>query len=134
MKESSSETSRTTRYLMSQEERILKVKRLLSGTNMEEETRDGKLSMLTSLMQKIRKELIHTSDSTEIEYSTSSQDSQCTELFKLTATTISNSTNGRKTTRHNNGSSTQSRRLLETITGRTTAWKSQAMVTPIISK
>jgi len=49
-------------------------------------------------------------------------------LFKLKETTISTSTDGLRTELLNNGGSTQFLRPLEVNTGRTTAWKSQAVV------
>jgi hypothetical protein len=48
MKVNTSSTSRTTRYLMSQEPRIKKVSQSLSGEDIREPTRDGRSSILTS--------------------------------------------------------------------------------------
>jgi len=131
MKENTSSTGRLERHLMSQEERMLKDKLFGSGANMVELTRDGRSSTRTNLRTSLRKELMKNSDSTSTDHSTLSQDFQCIELLKLKETTTSLSTDGLRTELLNNGGSIQYLRPLEAITGRTTAWKSQAMVEPM---
>jgi len=66
-----------------------------------------------------------------IDHSTLYLDFQCIELLKLMETTTSHSTDGLRRELLNNGGSIQFLRPLEVNTGRTTAWKSQAMVKPI---
>jgi len=74
------------------------------------------------------------SDSTSTDHSTLSQDFQCKELFKLKEATTSLSTDGLRTELLNNGGSIHFLRPLEVNTGRTTAWKSQAVVQQMILK
>jgi hypothetical protein len=70
MKDNSSSTGKTTRYLMSQEERMLKDNLLSSGVDMEELIRDGKSSILIKPRRFQDQDLIQNSDSTEIDHST----------------------------------------------------------------
>jgi hypothetical protein len=64
-------------------QRIMKVKRLLSGRDIMALTRDGELSTLINLSRKELLDLTKNTDSTSTEHSTSDQDSQCGELLKM---------------------------------------------------
>jgi hypothetical protein len=83
-----SSTSITRRLLMSMVEKILKDKRLLSGRDTTELTRDGLLSILTKQRKKLVRDMIENTDSTSTEHSSSDQDSQCKELPKLCLTIL----------------------------------------------
>jgi hypothetical protein len=76
MKVNTSSIGRTEKHLMSQVQRMLKVKLLLFTRNIMVLTRNGELSILTKLMDHNRKDLRKTSDSTATDHSTLSQDSQ----------------------------------------------------------
>jgi len=128
MKENNSSTGQIIRHLMSMVEKMKKEEKLSSGPNILETTRNGMLYILTNLRTSLRKELMKSSDSMSIDHSTLYPDFQCGELFKLKEATKSTSTDGLRTELLNNGGSTQFLRPLEINTGRTTAWKSQAVV------
>jgi hypothetical protein len=72
----SSQTGITTRYLMFQEEKILKDKPFGSGRNTEEPTRDGQFSMLTRHQRQRLKDSTKNSASISTDHSTSDQDFQ----------------------------------------------------------
>ena len=76
MKTNTSSTGPTTNVLMFQEERILKVKLLLSGIDIMVPTRDGMLSIRTNLKRLLIRVLSKISDSMLTDHSTLSQDSQ----------------------------------------------------------
>jgi len=59
----------TTRFLMSQEEKMLKDKKLSSGRTMEDLIRNGRSSILTKPRRFQVQDLIQNSDSTEIDHS-----------------------------------------------------------------
>jgi len=67
---------RKERHLMSQVEKILKVKPFGYGANMMERIRDGKSSILTKQRRLLTKDLTRTSDSMSTDHSTLSLDSQ----------------------------------------------------------
>jgi hypothetical protein len=69
-------TSRTEEYLMFQEVRILKVNHVFSGRNTVVRTKDGKLSILTKMLDHKRRELTRNSDSMSTDHSTLYPDSQ----------------------------------------------------------
>jgi len=58
------------------EERMKKEERSLPGTSTREQTRDGRLFMLTRLLRLQLRDLTKTSDSMSIDHSTSCQDFQ----------------------------------------------------------
>ena len=66
----------TKKFLMFQEERMLKAKLLLSGINIMVPTRDGELSILIKLKRLLIRDLSKNSDSMPTDHSTLSQDSQ----------------------------------------------------------
>jgi hypothetical protein len=76
MKDNSSPISKTERYLISRETKIKKAIALLSGRDMEEETKDGRLPIPTKLPRRSRRDSTPTSDSTSTDHSTSDLDSQ----------------------------------------------------------
>jgi hypothetical protein len=76
MKDNSSPISKTERYLISRETKIKKAIALLSGRDMEEETKDGRLPIPTKLPRRSRRDSTQTSDSTSTDHSTSDLDSQ----------------------------------------------------------
>jgi hypothetical protein len=75
MKEITSSTGKTTRSLMSQAERMKKVKLLSFGASTVELTRDGKSSISTKPRRFQLKDSTKNSDSTSTDHSTLSQDS-----------------------------------------------------------
>jgi hypothetical protein len=85
------------------------------------------LSISTKMMDHKPRDSTKTSVSTATDHSTSYQDSQWTELLKLSATTW-NKRDIIKTESHKSGHSTVHPRWSWTTTGRTTALKSKAMV------
>jgi len=132
MKVKSSVTSKMERLLMFQVVKMLKVNQLSFGANTVERIRDGMLSILTKLKKNQLKVLMMTLDSTSIDHSILYPDSQCTDLLLLMETITSHSTDGLIQERfNNNGGSMEFQRLSETITGRTTAWKSHQVVEPM---
>ena len=76
MKVNTLSTGTMEKLLMSQVERMLKDKQLSSGTNIMVLTRDGKSSMLTRPIRFQERDLMMTSDSTEIDHSISDPDFQ----------------------------------------------------------
>jgi hypothetical protein len=76
MKVNNSSTGQTAKYLMSQEEKILKDKPFGSGRIMVEPTRNGRSSILTKQRRSQLKDSTKNSDSTSTDHSTSDQDSQ----------------------------------------------------------
>ena len=76
MKENTSSIGKMERHLMSQEEKMLKDKQLLSGVNMVEPTRDGKSLILMKLKDHKRRDFMMISDSISTDHSTLSQDFQ----------------------------------------------------------
>jgi len=76
MKVNTLSTGTMEKLLMSQVERMLKDKLLSSGTNIMVLTRDGKSSMLTRPIRFQERDLMMTSDSTEIDHSISDPDFQ----------------------------------------------------------
>jgi len=125
-------TLRMEEHLMSMEEEMKKVDQLSSGRDMEKTTRNGRFFTLIKLSQFQLRVLMKNSDGIETDHSTLLPDFQARELLRHKAITISHSRNGLRTELLNNGGSTQFLRPLGTSTGRTTPWKSQAMVEPMI--
>ena len=76
MNQNTSSIGATARYLMSQVERMLKDKQLSSGTSITETTRDGMLSILTRPKRFQERDLMTSSDYTEIDHSISDPDFQ----------------------------------------------------------
>jgi hypothetical protein len=76
MKENTSSTGRTTRYLMLITQRILKDKQFGYGRNTVKPTRDGQYSILTSNQRFQRKDSTRNSASTSTDHSISDQDFQ----------------------------------------------------------
>jgi hypothetical protein len=74
--ETTSSISRTRRFLISIKEKTLKDKKLLSGTDITELTRDGQLSMLIRLERSKPRVTTEDSDSTSADHSTSDQECQ----------------------------------------------------------
>jgi hypothetical protein len=68
--ETTSKTFTTRRFLMFQEEKILKDKLLSSGADTTKQTRDGQLSMLIKPLEKELEDITENSDSKSTEYST----------------------------------------------------------------
>jgi hypothetical protein len=62
--------------LILEETKMLKANQLLSGRDMEAETRDGQSPTLTKLLRKPRRVLTPTSDSISTDHSISDPDSQ----------------------------------------------------------
>jgi hypothetical protein len=75
-KDNTSSTSKTRRQLMSSRIRMLKDKRLLSGRDTMDSTKDGELSILTRRVRAQPRVTTKTSDSTLVDHSTSDQDSE----------------------------------------------------------
>ena len=103
---------------------MLKDKQSLFGTDIRELTRDGELSILTLIRDHKRRDLTKSSACTATDHSTSSQDSQCTELCNLMEPTTLLSTDGSRVETTNNGSSTALARPSDQTTGRTMPLKS----------
>jgi hypothetical protein len=76
MKENTSLTGPTKKHLMFTEDKIMKDKRLLSGRNTVEPTRNGRLSILTNLRRNKLKVSTRTSDLSATNHSTSDPDFQ----------------------------------------------------------
>ena len=74
--ELTSSTGPTLRHLMSQEQRMLKVKLLLFIRNIMEPTRNGRYSILTKKVRKKPRDSIKTLDSRETNHSISDPDFQ----------------------------------------------------------
>jgi len=121
MKDNSSQTLRTARFLMFQKEKILKQAMFKFGRDTVERTRDGQSSILTIKRMRNMRRVKKFSDGFQTNHFISDQDYQCKELLQLQETTISYSTDGLRTNLLNNGSSNQFLRPLETRTGRTSA-------------
>jgi hypothetical protein len=68
--ETTSKTFTTRRFLMFQEEKILKDKLLSSGADTTKPTRDGQLSMLIKPLKLELEDITENSDSKSTEYST----------------------------------------------------------------
>jgi hypothetical protein len=77
--EATSSTFRTKRFLMYPVEKIKKDKRLLSGTDITELTRDGQLSMLIRQRRLLLRDTINNSVSTWADHSISDQECQWEE-------------------------------------------------------
>jgi hypothetical protein len=106
-KENSSPIQPTTRFLMSQEQRMKKVKLLSCMPKMEITirmlTKDGKLFILTKLKQLELKVSTKNSASTSTDLSTSDQDSQCKELLSAMELTTCGSRDGGRMLELSNG-------------------------------
>jgi hypothetical protein len=76
IEDGTSKTLRTTRFLMLLEEKMLKVKRLSSGEDTTNLTKDGELPMLTKLESIKRVVFTETSDGILIDLSISDQECQ----------------------------------------------------------
>jgi hypothetical protein len=76
MKDNTSSISTTRRQSMSIKERMLKDKRLLSGRDTMDSTKDGELSILTRRVRAQPRVTTENSDSTLEDHSTSDQDSE----------------------------------------------------------
>jgi hypothetical protein len=106
-------TGRTENALMFQEEKMLKVKQSLYGTNTTEPTRDGSSYTLIQLSLRLR-DLMKNLDSTSIDHSISSLNSHSTELLRCTVTLMCGSRDGETMLLNNNGGSMRRPRLSET--------------------
>jgi hypothetical protein len=76
MRRTNSSTGRPARSLTLKEEKILKVKQLVSGVTIMVNTKNGMLSILTKLMLLQQRERTKTSDSTSTDHSTLDQECQ----------------------------------------------------------
>jgi hypothetical protein len=106
-------TGKTENALMSQEEKMLKVKQSLYGTDITELTRDGRSFMLIQSSLRLR-ESMKNLDSTSTDHSILFPNSHSTELLRCTVTLMCGSRDGETMSSNNNGGSMRRPRLLET--------------------
>jgi hypothetical protein len=102
---------------MLKEAKIKKVKQLVFMVTMEEEDKNGMLSILTKLRDHKPRVSTRTSVSMSTDHSTLSQNSHSTELLSATVPTTFGREDGELTPRLNNGTSMVSQRPSRTTTG-----------------
>jgi hypothetical protein len=120
--------------LMSIQAEMKKVERLSFGTSTVVLTKDGRLSTKMSTKRSKLRENLKNSDSTLIDHSISDLDTECKELLNALELIILSLRDGERINHNNNSGSTESPRLSDQTTGKTTQWKSNQMAHHILSE
>jgi hypothetical protein len=120
--EETSSTLRAKRFLIFLEEKTKKDKKLLSGRDTTELTRDGQLPIPTKLERRLLKDTIRDMDSISPEYSTLDQDFHSKELLNVSVATTLSSEDMSREELHSNSSSILEARLSSPNNGNTYLW------------
>jgi hypothetical protein len=128
MRTTNSSTGRAAKFLKSKETRTRKDIQLEFGVTTEEDTNNGKLSILIKPRVHKLRDSTKSMDSMSTDHSTLSQNSHSAECSSAIITTTSGPEDGETMLRHNNSSSTVSQRPSRATTGNSTLLKSKETV------